>query len=42
VIANLRHPSRNPAIELLLRVMAVVVTGMAILGLLPVLLELAA
>jgi hypothetical protein len=41
VIAELRHQTRKPALELLLRAMAVAVTGLAILGLLPALLELA-
>ncbi len=42
VIANLRHPTRTPALELLLRVLAAVLTGATIMGLLPALLELAA
>jgi hypothetical protein len=42
VTADLRHPTRVPALELLLRVLAVVLTGATILGLLPALLELAA
>jgi hypothetical protein len=42
VITNLRHPSRTPALELLLRAAAVVLVGLVILGLLPALLELAA
>lgn len=41
MIADLRHPTRVPALELLLRVLAVALTGATILGLLPVLLELA-
>jgi hypothetical protein len=42
VIADLRHPTRVPVLDLLLRVLAVVLTGATILGLLPALLELAA
>jgi hypothetical protein len=42
VIADLRHPTRVPALELLLRALAAVLTGATILGLLPALLELAA
>jgi hypothetical protein len=41
VISDLRHPTRVPALELLLRVLAAVVTGTLILGLLPALLEMA-
>lgn len=40
--ANLRHPTRVPALELLLRVLAAVLTGAMILGLLPAVVELAA
>lgn len=42
VIADLiHHPSRHPAVDLLLRVAAVVLAGAGILGLLPVIAELA-
>jgi hypothetical protein len=40
--ADLRHPTRVPALELLLRLLAAVMVGATILGLLPALLELAA
>jgi hypothetical protein len=42
VIADLRHPTRVAALELLLRALAVGLTAVGILGLLPALLELAA
>jgi len=42
VIAHLPHPSRHDALELLLRVVAVMLVGTAILGLLPLIVELAA
>jgi hypothetical protein len=40
--ADLRHPTRVPALELLLRALAVVLVAATILGLLPALLALAA
>lgn len=41
MIAHLPHPNRHDALELLLRLVAAMLVGTAILGLLPLIVELA-